>query len=138
MDKAKGYFGQGQRWKHQRKFLQADLLSPYAARGYIPWMIQVVKVASNGLADFCSDVNEFMVLTTFNMFPPWCLEKRLELQIQNPTMTLKTWNFASRWKRDLVQYTMKADPESISEKDLAEIRLFLLAASVDTTLSFLN
>jgi hypothetical protein len=68
MDKENGYFGQGQRWKRQRKFLQADLLSPSAARGYIPGMIQAAKGASNGLADFCSDVNEFMVRTTFDMF----------------------------------------------------------------------
>ena len=204
MDKEKGYFGQGQRWKRQRKFLQADLLSPSAARGYIPGMIQAAKVASNGMADFCSDVNEFMVRTTFDMFSSmmfgeiagianpksnpdpenmkFCISLKEGLGSIYPLMiaphirlllkfgiklaeykhfeehfsisrciaTAKLEAFRGKKERQALTEAekasyfsraidrMKADPESISEKELAEIGLLLLAASVDTTSSFLN
>ncbi len=68
MDEENGYFGQGLTWKCQRKFLQMDLLSPAAAKGYVPGMVQAAQIASKGLVDFRSEVNEFMVQSSFDMF----------------------------------------------------------------------
>ena len=204
MDQENGYFGQGQTWKRQRKFLQTDLLAPSAAKGYIPGMIQAAKVASNGLADFCSDINDFMVRTTFDMFSSmmfgemagvanaksnpdpenikFCVSLKKGLGSIYPLMIAPHIKLLLKFGVKLAEYKhfeehfnisrriatakleafrekkeeqalseaekasyfsraidrMKANPDSISETELAEIGLLLLAASVDTTSSFLN
>jgi cytochrome P450 len=204
MDEENGYFGQGLKWKRQRKFLQTDLLSPAAARGYVPGMIQAAQIASKGLESFCSDVNEFMVRTTFDMFSsmmfgeitgvanpksnpdpenikfcnvlkealgsifPLMLKPHLRLLLNFGLKPAEYRNFeekfsisrgiakakldAFRKRKELQDITeaesasyfsraidrLKSDPDSISEDELAEIGLLLLAAAVDTTSSVMN
>ena len=52
MDEENGYFGRGLTWKRQRTFLQTDLLSPSAAKGYIPGIIKTAQIASKQLLAF--------------------------------------------------------------------------------------
>jgi cytochrome P450 len=68
MDEENGFFGQGQKWKRLRKFLQTDLLSPASAKGYVSGMIQAAQLASRGFEDFRLEPNNFMVRSSFDMF----------------------------------------------------------------------
>jgi cytochrome P450 len=68
MDEENGFFGQGQKWKRLRKFLQTDLLSPAAAKGYVSGMIQAAQLASKGLEDFRLEPNIFLMRSSFDMF----------------------------------------------------------------------
>ena len=68
MDKDGGFFGRGLQWKRQRRFLQTDLLSPTAANGYVPGMVQAAQEASKGLIYCSSDVSSFMVRCSFDLF----------------------------------------------------------------------
>jgi len=68
MDHENGYFGQGATWKRQRRFLQTDLLSPAAAKGYVPGMVKAAQQASQGVTEFTSDINTYMVRSSFDMF----------------------------------------------------------------------
>eukprot|EP00590_Aulacoseira_subarctica_P003800 CAMPEP_0172419148 /NCGR_PEP_ID=MMETSP1064-20121228/5590_1 /TAXON_ID=202472 /ORGANISM="Aulacoseira subarctica , Strain CCAP 1002/5" /LENGTH=442 /DNA_ID=CAMNT_0013158467 /DNA_START=120 /DNA_END=1448 /DNA_ORIENTATION=+ len=68
MDKDGGFFGRGLLWKRQRKFLQTDLLSPTAANGYVPGMVQAAREASKGLVHCSSEVSSFMARCSFDLF----------------------------------------------------------------------
>jgi cytochrome P450 len=204
MDEENGFFGQGLKWKRQRKFLQTDLLSPAAAKGYVPGMVHAAQIASKGLVDFRSEVNKFMLWSSFDMFSsimfgevtgvanpksnpdpenikfcnasveaiesifPLLLKPHLRLFLKFGVKPAEYRHFeeqlnisrsianakleAFRKRKELQDITeaerasyfsraidrLKADPDSISEDELAEIGGMLLTASVDTTSSVLN
>jgi len=63
-----GFFGQGETWRTFRTFLQSDLLSPQAAKGYVPGVIEAAEVASKGASHYSDDLNNYLNLCAFDMF----------------------------------------------------------------------
>jgi hypothetical protein len=54
MNEENRFFGQGLKWKCQRKFLQTDPLSPAAVKHYAPITVHAAQIATKGLVDFHS------------------------------------------------------------------------------------
>jgi len=63
-----GFFGQGETWRTTRTFLQSDLLSPQAARGYVPGVIEAAQIASKGAPHYADDLNLYLNYCAFDMF----------------------------------------------------------------------
>lgn len=61
-------FTQGEEWQRIRRFMQTDLLSPDAARGYVPGMIKACQIASQGAPSHANNINEYMAQCSFDMF----------------------------------------------------------------------
>jgi cholestanetriol 26-monooxygenase len=67
---AKGLVGNGQDWKWVRSFLQNDLLSPAAAKRYLPGLIKAAQYSSKGAQKYALEgkLNEYLLLASFDMF----------------------------------------------------------------------
>ena len=63
-----GFMGRGETWKRLRNFLQTDMLSPQAAKGYIPGMVEAAELASKGAPASCSDLNAYTNRCSFDLF----------------------------------------------------------------------
>lgn len=63
-----GFFGQGDTWRTARTFLQSDMLSPHAARGYVPGMVEAAEIASKGADHYADDMNTYLHYCAFDMF----------------------------------------------------------------------
>jgi len=63
-----GLFGQGVHWKRLRNFFQTDLLSPAAAKGYIPGIIEAAQLASRGAPASADNMNYFLNCCAFDLF----------------------------------------------------------------------
>ena len=50
------------------KFFQNDLLSPAAAKGYIPGMIEAAQLASKGAPSIADNMNYFLNCCAFDLF----------------------------------------------------------------------
>jgi cytochrome P450 len=62
-------FDQGPEWKRVRTFFQTDLLSPQAAKQYVPSIAEVTQYASQGVTKYdTNDLNTFMEDASFDMF----------------------------------------------------------------------
>lgn len=68
---------QGPEWKRVRSFFQTDLLSPQAARQYVPAIVEAVQYASRGVTQYSSsnnnnnnknNLNTFCEDASFDMF----------------------------------------------------------------------
>ena len=59
---------QGEEWKRIRRFMQTDLLSPDAAKGYLPAMIKACDVASKGAPSHTKNINDYTAQCSFDMF----------------------------------------------------------------------
>ncbi|KAL9179789.1 hypothetical protein ACHAXT_007759 [Thalassiosira profunda] len=67
-DDKMGFAGRGKTWKRLRTFLQTDLLSPQAAAGYVPIMVEAAKLASKGAPASVDDLNAYTNRCSFDMF----------------------------------------------------------------------
>ena len=65
---ADGFMGRGETWKRLRTFLQTDMLSPNAAKGYIPGMVEAAEFASKGAPPSSSDLNSYTNRCSFDLF----------------------------------------------------------------------
>jgi cytochrome P450 len=63
-----GFFGQGETWRNVRTFMQTDLLSPQAARGYVPGVVEAAQIASKGAKHYSGDLNTYLNYCAFDMF----------------------------------------------------------------------
>lgn len=63
-----GFMGRGETWKRLRTFLQTDMLSPQAAKGYIPGMVEAAEFASKGAPASSSDLNAYTNRCSFDLF----------------------------------------------------------------------
>ena len=63
-----GFAGRGQTWKRLPTFLQMDLLSPQAAAGYVPRMVEAAQMASPGAPASASDLNAYTNRCSFDLF----------------------------------------------------------------------
>lgn len=63
-----GFFGQGETWRTLRTFMQTDLLSPQAAKGYVPAIVESAKIASKGAKHYSGDLNNYLHYCAFDMF----------------------------------------------------------------------
>ena len=65
-----GFFGRGDTWRRLRTFLQTDLLSPQAARGYVTGVAEAATVASSAapLHASAGTLNDFLNHAAFDMF----------------------------------------------------------------------
>jgi len=55
-------------WQRQRRFLQTDLLSPQASKGYVKGMVEAAKIASKGAPIHSNNITEYMSYVTFDLF----------------------------------------------------------------------
>lgn len=65
---ADGFMGRGETWKRLRTFLQTDMLSPQAAKGYIPGMVEAAEFASKGAPASTADLNAYTNRCSFDLF----------------------------------------------------------------------
>lgn len=63
-----GFFGQGETWRTVRTFMQSDLLSPQAAREYVPGVVEAAQIASKGAKHYADDLNLYLNYVAFDMF----------------------------------------------------------------------
>ncbi len=63
-----GFFGQGETWRSVRTFMQSDLLSPQAARGYVPLVVEAAQIASKGAKHYSDNLNTYLNYCAFDMF----------------------------------------------------------------------
>jgi len=65
-----GFFGRGEKWRTARTFLQSDLLSPQAAKGYVPAIVEAARIASRGAPYYAkrNDLNTYLNYCAFDMF----------------------------------------------------------------------
>jgi cytochrome P450 len=63
-----GFTGRGETWKRLRTFLQTDLLSPQAAAGYVPRMVEAAQLASRGAPAAASELNAYTNRCSFDLF----------------------------------------------------------------------
>jgi len=64
-----GFFGRGEKWRTARTFLQSDLLSPQAAKGYVPAIVEAARIASQGAPYYAEgDLNTYLNYCAFDMF----------------------------------------------------------------------
>uniref|UniRef100_A0A7R9WI71 Cytochrome P450 n=1 Tax=Pseudictyota dubia TaxID=2749911 RepID=A0A7R9WI71_9STRA len=63
-----GFMGRGDTWRRLRTFLQTDLLSPQAARGYVPGVAEAAAIASRGANSYRENLNDFFNYAAFDMF----------------------------------------------------------------------
>jgi len=61
-------FAQGDKWQRVRRFMQTDLLSPAAAKGYVPAMIKACELASKGAPLHSKNMNNYTPQCSFDMF----------------------------------------------------------------------
>jgi len=61
-------FSQGESWQRIRRFMQTDLLSPDAAKGYVPGMIKACQTASQGAPLHANNINGYTAQCSFDMF----------------------------------------------------------------------
>ena len=61
-------FTQGEKLQRIRRFMQTDLLSPSAARGYIPGMFRACQIASQGAPSHAKNINDYTAFCSFDMF----------------------------------------------------------------------
>lgn len=61
-------FSQGESWQRIRRFMQTDLLSPDAAKGYVKGMIKACQTASQGAPLHAKNINEYAAQCSFDMF----------------------------------------------------------------------
>jgi len=61
-------FSQGESWQRIRRFMQTDLLSPDAAKGYVPGMIKACQTASQGAPLHAKNINGYTAQCSFDMF----------------------------------------------------------------------
>ena len=66
--RADGFLGRGETWKRLRTFLQKDMLSPDAAKAYIPAMVEAAEFASKGAPASAEDLNAYTNRCAFDMF----------------------------------------------------------------------
>ena len=64
----KALFSQGESWQRIRRFMQTDLLSPAAAKGYVPGMIKACQIASQGAPLHASNISAYTTQCSFDMF----------------------------------------------------------------------
>ena len=62
------FFTRDENWKKLRRFMQTDLLSPQAAKGYVPGMVEAAQLASKGIDKNTSDLSSFMARVSFDLF----------------------------------------------------------------------
>ena len=60
--------GYGEDWKLIRGFLQNDLLSPDAARRYLPGILQTVPFISKGMPGNANNLDQYLNRASFDMF----------------------------------------------------------------------
>jgi cytochrome P450 len=63
-----GFFGSGETWKRLRTFLQTDLLSPVAAKGYVPGMIKAAQLASQGAPHSPDTMKDYVQRCSLDLF----------------------------------------------------------------------
>jgi cytochrome P450 len=63
-----GFAGRGETWKRLRTFLQTDLLSPQAAAGYVPRIVEAAQLASRGAPASASELNAYTNRCSFDLF----------------------------------------------------------------------
>ena len=63
-----GFFGQGETWRTVRTFMQSDLLSPQAAKGYVPAIVEAAQDASKAAPYYEDDLNTYLNYCAFDMF----------------------------------------------------------------------
>jgi len=63
-----GFFGQGETWKTLRTFMQTDMLSPQAAKGYVPAIVEAAQNASKAASHYEDDLNHYLNYCAFDMF----------------------------------------------------------------------
>lgn len=68
MGRVMGILDMGEPWKLIRNFMQKDLLSPAAAKRYIPNIAKACKYISQGIQYRGDDVNKFLNEASFDMF----------------------------------------------------------------------
>ena len=68
MAAGRALFSQGESWQRIRRFMQTDLLSPNAAKGYVPGMIKACETASQGAPLHAKNINEYAAQCSFDMF----------------------------------------------------------------------
>jgi len=61
-------FSRGESWQRIRRFMQTDLLSPDAAKGYVPGMIKACQTASQGAPLHAKNINGYTAQCSFDMF----------------------------------------------------------------------
>lgn len=63
-----GLFSVGPEWQKYRRFMQSDLLHPSAAKGYLSGLIKASQMASQGAPLHATNIAEYMVICSFDMF----------------------------------------------------------------------
>lgn len=63
-----GFFSRGEEWQKYRRFFQTDLLTPSAAKGYVPGMIKAAEIASHGAPSYRSELNKYLNHVSFDLF----------------------------------------------------------------------
>lgn len=61
-------FSQGESWQRIRRFMQTDLLSPVAAKGYVAGMLKACQIASHGAPLHAKNINAYTAQCSFDMF----------------------------------------------------------------------
>lgn len=61
-------FSQGESWQRIRRFMQTDLLSPDAARGYVAGILKACQIASRGAPLHAMNINDYTAQCSFDMF----------------------------------------------------------------------
>ena len=105
---------QGPEWKRVRSFFQTDLLSPQAARQYIPAIAETTKYASQGVVNYKNDLNTFMEDASFDMFSSLTLGSHTRITDPHTETDPRDIQFCRAVKKGLTGNTlMTQDPKEM-------------------------
>ena len=104
---------QGPKWKRVRSFFQQDLLSPAAARQYVPAISESTRYASKGIIKYSNrnDLNTFFEDASFDMFSSLTLGSQTHITDPNVEADVDDVLFCRSVKTVLTQnMTLTQDP----------------------------